>query len=240
VGPGLLRDRLNGLLKGRLRTLALTRNRSRVLSVKPVADDPGGLALRLDACFVRAPQEVLQAVVTWIRGGAAGRQALRRLREHFDSAREGAAVAPRPRRRPSPALRPVGRTLDLREVRDRLDRTYFGGKLAVGITWGQAAGGGAVWGERRRRRSIRLGSYSYESKLVRIHPSLDRPDVPRYVVEAVVYHELAHAALPEPACRSGRRRLHPPEFRALERRFPDHERAERWIERHLGSLLRRC
>jgi hypothetical protein len=133
-------------------------------------------------------------------------------------------------------LRPVGSTLDLREVRDRLNAAYFGGRLAVDVTWGRAAPGGAGWGA---RRSIKLGTYTFESRLVRVHPALDHPSVPRFVVDAVVYHELLHAALPEPVTRGGRRVLHPPEFRARERLFPHHERAERWIEANLAKLLRR-
>jgi hypothetical protein len=73
---------------------------------------------------------------------------------------------------------------------------------------------------------------------VRIHPALDHPSVPRWLVESVVHHELLHADL-DPVVSNGRRRLHTPEFRRREREFERHDDARRWIDRHLGALLRR-
>jgi hypothetical protein len=242
-----LRDRLDRLLDGRLRSLVLTANRSRILTVRPAGGaDPAGFHLRLDACFAGAPEEVLSAVADWSRamagpGGGRGRgaadrrRALAALRAYFERHRRSATPAPR---RPPRPIAPRGRWFDLEEIRDELNRRHFDGRLAASITWGQgSAAGGARWGCRRRRRSLQLGSYTYEDDLVRIHPALDRAGVPRYVVAAVVFHELLHAAMP-PRVVDGRRRLHPPEFRRREREFPDHARAERWIAGHLGWLLR--
>jgi hypothetical protein len=73
---------------------------------------------------------------------------------------------------------------------------------------------------------------------VRIHPALDHPSVPRWVVESVVHHELLHADL-DTVVSNGRRRLHTPEFRRREREFERHDDARRWVDRHLGALLRR-
>ena len=141
-------------------------------------------------------------------------------------------------------LRPAGEIYDLRELRDELNRDYFGGKLKVGITWGKGAGlpagrarSGARCRRRPRRSSLQLGSYSYEDNLIRIHRLLDQPRVPRYVVEAVVYHELLHAAIPPVMC-NGRRYVHTPEFRRRERLFRGLARAEAWVERNLLELLR--
>ena len=66
---------------------------------------------------------------------------------------------------------------------------------------------------------------------------LDDPAVPRYVVEAVVYHELLHADMP-PEVRGGKRYFHTPEFRRRERLYRNLGRAERWIGEHLSELLR--
>lgn len=228
-----LARRLDPLLDGRLSSLVLTRNRTRILSVKPAPGEPGGLMLRIDAAFAEAPEAVLEAVAAWAVGrGARRRNALREIRRHYEASRGD--EPPRPRRRRRTVLRPVGRTADLREVRDRLDRQYFGGALAVDITWGRASHG-------RRRSSggtIHLGTYDFETRTVRIHRALDHPDTPRYVLEAVVFHELLHAAMP-PVVVGGRRRLHPPELRERERRFPQHEKAERWLAANLRRLLRR-
>ncbi|NJL26950.1 MAG: hypothetical protein HC897_03235 [Thermoanaerobaculia bacterium] len=72
--------------------------------------------------------------------------------------------------------------------------------------------------------------------LVRIHPALDRPDVPRYVVAAIVHHEMLHAAVP-PVVAAGRRSVHTREFRRREREFEHHVAAESWIRQHVLKLI---
>lgn len=224
------------------RSLVLTDNSSRFLSARPAKSDPSQLDLRLHRCFAGAPPEVLGAVVRFAAGrarGAARSKALVTLRRHFEMWRKAAGVEEPPPRRRRITLWPVGETLDLRPVRDELNQRFFGGRLEVYITWGQgrtAGGRAAALSKRRRRRSIRLGSWHEEDNLVRIHPALDRPGVPRYVVEAIVYHELLHADLPAER-KNGRRRIHTAEFRRRERLFPRHEEAQRWIRKNLGKLL---
>lgn len=87
------------------------------------------------------------------------------------------------------------------------------------------------------RASIRLGSWSPQQQLIRVHPVLDSARVPDFVVGFVVFHELLHAVLPSEQ-NGGRRRLHPPTFQAREARHPDHGRTQIWLARHLPELLR--
>jgi hypothetical protein len=107
----------------------------------------------------------------------------------------------------------------------------------VRITWGKATGETAHNCRRSRTASLQLGSYSYEDRLIRIHRVLDRPDVPRFVIESVVYHELLHADLP-PVTRNGRRYFHTPEFRRRELEFRHFEKADLWVRENLQQLLR--
>ena len=53
------------------------------------------------------------------------------------------------------------------------------------LTWGRGGG-------RARRGGLTFGSYDPVLALIRIHPVLDRRDVPRYFLESVVYHEMLH------------------------------------------------
>jgi SprT-like family len=238
-GPRHLFRRLSRLLGGQLASLSLTDNRRTILTVRAERrGEPAPLRLRLHRSFVDAPDEALQAVATFARsprGTSRSREALATIREHFS---RHCALAPAARRR-RPVLRPAGEVYDLRELRDEINRQYFGGKLKVEITWGKAATGSAAKCRRRRayRSTLQLGSYSYEDNLVRMHRVLDQPRVPRYVVEAVVYHELLHAAIP-PEMRHGRRYVHTEEFRRRERLFRQLDRAEAWVERNLPELLR--
>lgn len=226
-------DHLQERLEGRLRSLKLTDNRRSILSVRPAHQkDPDGLAVRLHRGFVGAPDTVLAAAVVLIEGHEdpeLRRSSRRVVRVWMDRywAEHGA-----PERRRKVTLRPLGATLDLRELRDDLNRRFFEGRLSVHITWSQVFPGTVC-----RTRSIRLGSYQEDLGVVRIHPALDRRGVPRYVVESIVYHELLHADIPA-VMRNGRRHVHTPEFRRRERQFPDHRRAKAWIRKNLQRLLR--
>jgi hypothetical protein len=225
--------RLNRLADGKVHSVILTDNRRTILSVRPLRGS--SIDLRLHRCFLEAPDEILEAVAAFVlarRGSEASREALRHLREHFSRHRGKIS-----RKELRLKLEPVGETCDLRQVADTLNQTYFGGRLKVDITWGKASIGPAHRCHRGGTATIQLGSYSYDDRLVRIHRVLDRPDVPGYVVEAVVYHELLHAAMP-PVVQEGRRLYHTPEFRRRERLFAAFERADRWVKQNLPSLLK--
>lgn len=229
----LLRQ-LNRLTGGRLRSLELTDNQRTILSVRSGRlGNRAPLELRIHHSFTQAPQEVLQAVAAFVeskRGSDRAREALVLIREHFSAHRTAA-------RRRRLVLRPEGVALDLREVLADLNERYFEGRLAVDITWGKSNTASAGSCRRRRTSTLQLGSYSYEDRLIRVHRVLDDPEVPRYVVEAVVYHELLHADMP-PEVVNGRRHFHTPEFRKRERLYRNLGRAERWIGEHMPDLLR--
>ncbi|MDP9119757.1 MAG: hypothetical protein M3O15_00025 [Acidobacteriota bacterium] len=238
-----LERRLTRLTRGRLQSLTLTDNRRTILSVRPgplqKGHKPGGspatLALRIHRSFLTAPDEVLHAVATFLeskKGSDRARQALVVIREHF-ALHRGPATA-RQRRQ---AVQPVGATIDLACIAADLNRRYFGDRLTVRITWGKASVGATHRCGRVRTTSLQLGSYSYEDKLIRVHRVLDNPEIPRYVVESIVYHELLHADLP-PVVRQGRRYFHTPEFRRRERLFRHFEKADRWVHDNLPLLLR--
>jgi hypothetical protein len=234
--------RLGRRLDGRLRAVTLTDNRTRILTVRPAGRrDPRGLTVRIHRCFAAAPAPVLEAVAEFCRAAVAGRRdrdaaarrrlALVTIRAHFEAHRPAAPAARKPA-----ALRPRGRHHDLAAIRDELNRRWFGGRLTAAISWGRGRSRRAA-ACRGRRATLQLGSYSLEDDLIRIHPALDRADVPSWVIASVVHHELLHAELP-PRVVNGRRMMHTAEFRRRERAFPDFARAERWVARNLTRLLK--
>lgn len=230
-----LQRALNRLTGGRLSSLILTDNRRTILSVRPGRPgDRTQLTLRIHHSFVGAPPDVLQAVAAFLesrKGTDRSREALTVIRQHFATHRpEGR----RPRRA---AMRSAGVVYDLREITEDLNQRYFGGRLSVGVTWGRSSGGAGHHCRRRRTTSLQLGSYSYEDRLIRLHGVLDQPGIPRYVIEAVLFHELLHADMP-PVVQNGRRCFHTPEFRCREREYRHLDKADRWIQEHLPDLLR--
>ncbi|HYH94430.1 MAG TPA: hypothetical protein VD972_00560, partial [Hyalangium sp.] len=129
-------------------------------------------------------------------------------------------------------LDPAGRHHDLARIFDRLNERYFRSRITAAITYGPAP---RVKGP---RKSIKMGSYSADARVIRIHPVLDQPVVPRYFVEWIVFHEMLHHVYRVKRGEDGRRCVHPPEFLEHERRFHDFKRAQAWEDENLDLLLR--
>lgn len=201
--------------------VVLTRNRSRLVTWR--TDRAGTLRLRLDEVFIDLEPHELETVADLVRERPGARARMRRVVDR----RRGDLV--RRMRQHAPPLDAEGRVHDLTGIRDELLAGLFPELEPPAIGWSGRAG--------RARRRIRLGSWDPRSGAVRIHRRLDAEDVPRFFVASVVHHELCHAAIGDPPIVAGRRRLHGPEFRRLERRFPDHERAWDWEREHRSLLF---
>ncbi len=114
--------------------------------------------------------------------------------------------------------RPKGRVYDLDEMFTRLNTGFFAGKLDKPRL---------VWNRTITHRDF--GHYEPSSDTVMIGITLDSEEVPRYVVEYVVHHELLHKALGVRRV-NGRRQVHTQQFRGRERRFPRAAEAEAFLE----------
>ena len=109
---------------------------------------------------------------------------------------------------------PAGVIHDLGDAFDRVNQTYFGGKMSrPRLGWS-------------RTPTIRkLGHYERIRDTVMVSASLDQADVPRFVVDFIVYHELLHKKLGI-VWRNGRAMAHTPAFRQAESLFHDHAEAQ--------------
>lgn len=221
AAAGRLADELSACLRERVR-LVVHDNRSTMVSYRRVG---GELRLRVHHLFLGAPPEVARALGEFARAGRPGarRRASVCIEQWVKVRRQ--RIAPPPRR----ALRARGRVHDLQAILDRLNAEHFGGAIRARIGWGRS-------GARPGRRSIKTGVYLHHAGAIRIHPALDREDVPPYYVEAVVFHEMLHEVVP-PERRGARRIVHGPEFRARERLYPGYGRARAWERAHLDILL---
>ena len=207
------------------------RSRSVPVAAKPsLVRGVPGFTVRMHRMFEAASPEVRDALVKWLRVGRRARRAGTILDDWIQAA---LAEAPRPTRESRP-LEPAGRHHDLSALAEELFTTTFAGDFEPldrpGLTWGRRA-------RSRSRRSLRLGSFDLETRVVRIHPVLDQEGVPAWFVRFVLMHELLHAVLP-PRLSGSRWIHHGPEFRKRERAHPDYERAVRWEEENLTRLIR--
>jgi hypothetical protein len=218
-----LADALSGRLGEDVR-LTVHDNRSTMVSFRRHGTE---LRLRVHHMFLDATEEVVEALVAFADDSRAGRARRRDAGRRIDAwVRRHRARISAERQRP---LQPRGRAHDLQALFDRQNAEHFGGAIDARIGWGPVRVGD-------RTRSVKTGVYHEDARLIRIHPSLDRPEIPEFYVAFVVFHEMLHQAVP--ARETGRRRIvHGPEFKRRERAHPDFARALAWERRHLRLLL---
>jgi hypothetical protein len=207
---------------GKTLGLSLTENRNTIISVRRGRDF---YRVRVHRMFAGAEQRMVRALARYVVHNDARASAL--LSEFIE--RNKHLIHKQARRARRVVLRTRGRVHDLEAVFDRLNQCYFEGKHDARITWGPLR-------RHAQQRSIKVGSYSLEDRLIRVHPALDHEMVPGYFLEWIVFHEMLHG---KHAIRElgGRRCFHPPEFSHEERQFPEYGRARLWEKANMDRLL---
>jgi hypothetical protein len=185
--------------------------------------------VRLNHAFGQAPEPVRIAVADWLRVGRDGRAACRALDEWIASI----AATLGPPRLPRILTRGVHHDLGemLLELLAHEFRDLPSERHPCAVTWGRRA-------PRAPRRSLQLGSFDPETALIRIHPVLDQPAVPRWFVRYVLFHELLHSELRQSCPSTKRAQHHGREFRRREAAYADTARALEWQDQNLSALLR--
>ena len=109
-------------------------------------------------------------------------------------------------RKPVSAAR--GRCYDLDEIFEELNHQFFHGLLArPQLGWSRTAS-----------RTM-LGHFDPAHNAIIISRIFDQPDVPRFLVEYILFHEMLHLRYPVEH-RNQRRCVHTAEFKEAERAFP--------------------
>lgn len=200
----------------------VTSNRVRMVSV---AGKAGRRRVRVAARLLDLGERAVPAVADFAVGQRGSRTRLQALLGELP-------VAP-PTRRRTVTLRPQGDVHDLATLmRSELAAAPDLDPAGVPITWG------ARCRLRRNQRTVRLGAYAFETKVIRLHPLLDDELTPAWFVGFVVFHELLHHHYGVQMAGT-RRILHPAALRsreALHARFDD---AREWERDQLPILMRR-
>ena len=159
--------------------------------------------------FLDAPETIIRSLASFIAGKKSEEEKLYDFMvKHFKTT-------------PSEKPFPKGKTYDLGLLFQRLNHEHFANRLSLTTTW---------WRKRRlSRTSCTLGIFVDALQFIKIDSLLDTPQVPQYVVESVLHHEMLHALIPPKKDRAGRVWTHTPEFRARERSFPYFHETEAWL-----------
>jgi len=113
---------------------------------------------------------------------------------------------------------PRGVHYDLEAIFDHLNARFFYGLMARPQM---------TWSANHSRQS--LGHYDPAHNTIVVSRVFDRPDVPRYAVEYLVYHEMLHLRHPV-KLRGSRRCVHGPAFLAEEKLFPHLAEAKKYLK----------
>lgn len=215
-------ERLTSRVGARV-TVTFTENATTMVSYRWRAADE--VHVRMHRMFEGAEALILDAVAAFVRGNRG--PASQPMDDFIRTNRH--LIRRRERRLDEAKLRPPeGEVYDLRAMRDRLNKKFFGGHVTAKITWGRQP-------PRRRRRHIGFGAYYRDLDLIRINPLLDQRWIPKFFVEYIVYHEMCHAFLAFDLF--GRDGIHTPRFRELEKIYPRFDDALAWERDNLDRLL---
>ena len=213
-----------------------------VVEFYPYAGLVQTIRLRGDVVYVRfsdllegAPARILEAAAALLLARIYRRRApleLQHAYRDYSMAQPTRRRASRLRRARTRrvTLPATGACHNLDPLFDQLNQRYFAGALRrphIG------------WSARPWRKQ--LGCYDYALDQIVLSSRLDRPGVPPYVVEYVLYHEMLHVKHPvrrvrrNSACGAPARcglETHSARFRSEEKRYAHFASARRWLLRH--------
>jgi hypothetical protein len=122
-------------------------------------------------------------------------------------------------------LNPKGEYYNLAEIFQKLNEQYFRSSMdQPNLGWSL------------RKNRYRLGSYDSHQKKMIISKMLDDRNIPAYVVEGIVYHEMLHQWHPIQK-KNGRRIFHGKIFKIDEKKFSEHVKLQKWLKEEYPGFL---
>lgn len=188
----------------------------------------GALGVRLSDIYVGAPDEIIEALAWMVLSKLCrkpvppehpnrfrswmGRKEMRRTMHLVRQLRGRKTISP-----------PQGECYNLEQIFEDLNFRFFHGLMArPNLGWSRTAS-----------RTL-LGHWDPSHNAIILSRFLDRPEVPREVVELILYHEMLHLRHPAEH-HNGRRRIHTRSFREAERQFPHYKEWSAALKKLLHS-----
>jgi hypothetical protein len=198
--------------------------------------------LSVPRCFNDAPEEIKNRLIDWAllpcRPRGQHKSAVRRQRSLLEKELwnylGSLPNAPRRTSRFNPDTFPSdsrGRVFDLQEVFATVNAAHFNGALSALVRWGKA----------RSKMSYHMTKNDAKGNkvnLITIAGVYNHPEVPRFAIEAIMYHEMLHIAIP-PHKNNGRNVIHGKEFKEREKIFSHYPEWRKWEREKLPWLARK-
>ncbi|MCJ7625582.1 MAG: hypothetical protein MUO76_18975 [Anaerolineaceae bacterium] len=207
----LLRNKYTDVTKRK--TIAFKFANSSSLFSANSSKDP--ITLNINICFMNASTGILDDILKAIfRKDKKAQMRVKQSAQKDEFSQiliELAAIA-------MPQSSSQGQHYDLQHSFQRVNNGYFKGELAEpALLWN------------RTINTRRMGYWSPIRKAVVINILLDSSDVPQYVLDFVMYHELLHSVL---GSKAGKSKLysHTKEFKQKERSFSRYQEAENFLQ----------
>ena len=184
----------------------------------------GRVYVRLSDVFEAAPPEVIRALAFLL----VARLLSRKIPPAYERVYRAYAFSPQVLRASDIARQKRGRKVissaqgksyDLSELFDRLNRRYFDSEIEKPVL---------TWSKRKAKRI--LGHHDAVHRTITISKALDSRDVPEWFVEYILYHEMLHIKHPAKFI-NGRRYYHTAAFRSEEESFPQYQASQEWLDR---------
>jgi len=187
--------------------------------------------VRISDHCCRAPSPVLEAIITILASKLLHRRPPKKSLQIYEHFRKEPQIVDAVNERRLHKGRKnfsghVGKHHSLAELYREVNRSYFNDQIEIRkIGWGQ------------RRSWARLGHYDPVHHTIMLSPILDSPEVPKFALSFIVYHEMLHAIFEGAPCHDIHKH-HPPEFRRTEKAHPDFARAKKFLREYCQKQRR--
>ena len=202
--------------------LKINDNRSTMLSVKW---EPDCTKVSLHRMFLKAPQNVMQALACYLKGE--DRKLAPSIKAYIEHSLQKLDYS---HQLDPSSLQTKGYVYDLAAFYQNLNREYFDKPLNLHITW---------FGDRRRKacKRVTFGLYHDPLRLIKVNRMLDSREFPEYFVAYVIYHEMLHYVCPTYVDEKGQKHIHSKEFKKREKEFKYFQDAQQWIRDNQNYLF---
>ena len=199
-------------------------------NIRTMASVDSRRRLRLQEIFLKADDKTIRSLVRYLCGKRR-RGDDERIKSYISEHSTKTSISNLTKSMVKGCYGPVGLHFDLNEILHNVMKKYTGDLENIVIPSRIPSKG---------YRSVTWGTYTRleNGGLIKINALLDRLEVPRYVVEAVVHHELVHHLVPTKN-ENGRRVMHGKRFKEILSVNPNIRKSDKWKKQYFDKIKKK-